>query len=77
MFHYTCNYGRREGEWPVICYACLPRMRSAGYDVKQHAGRKDAKCALCGESTVPPTHGNRSPSPPGTHAILFEGRTAA
>jgi hypothetical protein len=72
MFHYTVRNGVRAGEWALICYACLPRLRSAGYDVQQHDGKKDDKCALCGMSTVPPTYGERGPSARGTQSIPVE-----
>ena len=77
MFHYTVKNGIRAGEWALICYACLPRLRSAGYDVQQHDGRKDDKCALCGRSTVPPTHGERGSFAPTGTSIPSEKPNAA
>ena len=64
MFQYTVKNAIGGGGWALICYACLPRLRGAGYDVRQHAGRKDDTCALCGRSTVPPAHGKRGCSAP-------------
>jgi hypothetical protein len=63
VFHYTVKNVIGEGKWSLVCYACLPRVRSAGYDVKQHDGKKDDKCALCGLSILPPTHGERGLAP--------------
>ena len=63
MFHYTVKNYIRNDEWAAICYACLPRIRGAGYDVQQHDGRKDDACALCGSSTVPPARRERGPCP--------------
>jgi hypothetical protein len=77
MFHYTVKNVIGEGEWTLVCYACLPRLRSAGYDVQQHDGNKDDKCALCGKSTLPATHGKRGLSAPGGKSLPFEDHIAA
>ena len=77
MFHYTVKNYIGNDEWAVICYACLPRLRSAGYAVQQHDGNKDDTCALCGRSTLPATHGKRGLSAPRGKSLPFEDPIAA